>query len=343
MKDQRHIAHLDGWRGAAVSALLLGHFFPVPGVNFGSLGVHLFFVLSGLLMTRILFVDKQPLGIFYRRRIARIFPSVYVFLAVTTLAFAATGRELSLLELASAATFTNNYILPQGPWSMPFGHIWSLSVEEHAYVVLSAVAVATRASARASLRAVATVTSGIAGVAALYWLVFSGPGLSRIWSHTEVAAFGIFVSSLVFLCRRGEALSGRMAAPLWLALGIAAHWWSVAPPLRLVIGCGAFALALNSLPRAPVAFIRLFELAPLRQLGVWSFSLYLWQQPFYQLVHRAGMHPVLGLGLSLLVGACAYYLVEKPARAWLNARWSRPAADAALPQVPAVQARRTVG
>ena len=70
----RHIPYLDGWRGLAVAFLLLGHFFPVDGINFGTVGVHLFFVLSGLLMTRILFVQKVPLALFYQRRIARIFP-----------------------------------------------------------------------------------------------------------------------------------------------------------------------------------------------------------------------------------------------------------------------------
>jgi len=64
MSDPKHIACLDGWRHAAIAAPLLGHFYPVPGLNSGTLGVDLFFVLSGLLMTRILFVQKQPLGIF---------------------------------------------------------------------------------------------------------------------------------------------------------------------------------------------------------------------------------------------------------------------------------------
>jgi len=92
---------------------------------------------------------------------------------------------------------------------------------------------------------------------------------------------------------------------------------------------------MNRLQHAPQAVIRMFEFAPLRQLGVWSFSLYLWQQPFYQRVRHEGMHPALGLGLSLVVGALAHYLVEKPARAWLNAHWGKPA--------PGVQAQRMVG
>lgn len=337
MSDPKHIACLDGWRGAAIAALLLGHFYPVPGLNFGTLGVNLFFVLSGLLMTRILFVQKQPLGIFYRRRVARIFPSVYVFLGVTTLAFLLAGRELSPLELLSAATFTNNYIVPEGPWRMPVGHIWSLSVEEHAYVLLSLLAVLTRASGQRSVRAVGMATAAIALVALLYASINDGAALARLWLHSEVSAFGIFASSLVFLCGGGQRRAGwdRVAVPLLLLVGCAAHWWSAQAPLRLLLGCGAFALAVTRLQHAPWVVIRVFELAPLRQLGVWSFSLYLWQQPFYQLVRHDGMHPALGLGLSLLVGAAAHYLIEKPARAWLNAHWGKPAPVPAPVPVPA--------
>jgi peptidoglycan/LPS O-acetylase OafA/YrhL len=79
-----HIVALDVWRGIAISILLIGHFFPVPRLDFGSLGVELFFVLSGYLIGRLLFLSKPtPLGVFYRRRISRIFRRPNVYLAVT--------------------------------------------------------------------------------------------------------------------------------------------------------------------------------------------------------------------------------------------------------------------
>jgi peptidoglycan/LPS O-acetylase OafA/YrhL len=321
-----HIPYLDGWRGLAIAFLLLGHFFPINGINFGTVGVHLFFVLSGLLMTRILFVQKVPLALFYQRRIARIFPSVYVFLTIVTLAFVVAGREVKVFELMTAATFTNNYLSLPGPWTMPFGHIWSLSVEEHAYVVLSIAAVATRMSEKRSVRAMGFATAAMATIACLYWLMFSGATLSGLWLHSEVSAFGIFASGFLFLCgaRRNQAPLGQLTVPVLLLVGIAAHWWSAPAPVRLIVGCGAFALALNSLQRAPVAVRAVLELAPLRQLGVWSFSIYLWQQPFYQLVHHSGMHPLLGITLSLIIGVAAFYLVEKPAREYLNQLWAKP-------------------
>ena len=321
-----YIPYLDGWRGLAIASLLLGHFFPVGGLNFGLVGVHLFFVLSGLLMTRILFMQRVPLALFYKRRIARIFPSVYVYLLVVTTVFALSGREIGMLELLGAATFTNNYVTPDGPWTMPFGHIWSLSVEEHAYIALSIMAVATRASERRSIRAVGLATGAMAFVACVYAVVFSGASDAGVWSHSEVAAFGIFASSLQFLY--GARRAGSALHPLFIiamvAVGIAAHWWTAPAPVRLLVGCGAFALALNSLHRAPGMLHRLLEWAPLRRIGAWSFSLYLWQQPFYQLVRHDGMHPALGLALSLLTGILAFHCVEQPGRAWLNRVWSQP-------------------
>lgn len=344
MAQHNHFPYLDGWRGLAIVCLLTGHFFPIPGINLGQVGVHLFFVLSGLLMARILFIQKAPLGQFYRRRIARIMPSVYVYLTVVSLLFVLAGQQISLRELLSAATFTNNYVQAIGPWTMPFGHIWSLSVEEHAYVLLSLLALATRASRRRSIVVLAVAATLSAASAGVHYLVLDRAAVAQVWSHSEVAAFGILASSLLLVVGAGlpaarDTPASRMLhaaaptlAPLLLLAGLTMHWWSLAAPLRIVGGCAAFALALHLLHLRPSALRRLFELAPLRQLGLWSFSLYLWQQPFYQLVHRQGLHPVLGLGLALLVGIAAFYLIEQPARSWLNRRWAaRPTPGDAAP------------
>ncbi|MER9742940.1 acyltransferase family protein [Mesorhizobium sp. M0187] len=55
------LAYLDGWRGLSIALVLIGHFFPVPGINLGVLGVEFFFVLSGRLMGEILFIERFPL------------------------------------------------------------------------------------------------------------------------------------------------------------------------------------------------------------------------------------------------------------------------------------------
>ncbi len=320
---KKHIPYLDGWRGLAIVCLLVGHFFPIKGVNLGSLGVALFFVLSGFLMSRILFIDKVPLPLFYRRRIARILPSVAVLLVVVSLVYLVAGRDLSGYELLTAATFTNNYFLTRDHWTMPIGHIWSLSVEEHAYILLSLLALSCRARKTSGLAALGTTAAIGAAIAVTYWVVFGRNHPPSLWLHTEVAAFGIVVSGFLLLAigQRGAVLppwAARFVVPLLVMLGIGAYWWRVVPPATLLIGCGAFALALNLLDRSPGLFRRCLEFRPLRQLGVWSYSLYLWQQPFYMLVRHEGLPAPLGLLYSLAVGILAFYLIENPSRNWLN-------------------------
>jgi peptidoglycan/LPS O-acetylase OafA/YrhL len=322
---KKHIPYLDGWRGLAIVFLLIGHFFPIPGVNFGAVGVALFFVLSGYLMSGILFIDKVPLSLFYRRRIARILPSAAVLLAVVALAYLAIGREISGYELLAAATFTNNYFVTSGPWTMPVGHIWSLSVEEHSYILLSLVALFCRARKSSGLAALGTIAAAAAAIAVVYWFAFGSDRVPGLWLHTEVAGFGIMVSGFLLLAfpARRPALppfAVPLLVPLLVVLGICAYWWRVVPPATLVIGCGAFALALNMLDSSPGLFRTILECRPLRQLGIWSYSLYLWQQPFYMLMHREGLPAPLALACALAVGIIAFYAVEHPARTWLNRR-----------------------
>ncbi|GAB3468980.1 acyltransferase [Massilia terrae] len=317
---------LDGWRALAIGCLYIGHFSPVPGINLGAVGVNLFFVLSGLLMARILFVRPMPIPIFYKRRIARVFPSLYVFILAIAVVYALLGVRTSWSETAAALSFTNNYFLPNGS-VMPFGHVWSLCVEEHSYVLLSLVALGHRAGRLDARRTVGLLALLWLACAACYSLVVSGSRLEfGLWRHSEVSAFGIFAAAWVLLRLEPDALR---RLPPWsvvaLALvGFAAHWWSVPMPLRLAIGTGAFALAVNMVDRAPSLVRRLLSLAPLRQLGLWSFSLYLWQQPFYLLVWRHGMPAWQGILLALASGITAYYLLEMPARNWLNRRWGAP-------------------
>lgn len=317
----QHIPYLDGWRGMAILLLLIGHFFPIPGINLGAVGVNLFFVLSGALMARILFIDRVPLPVFYQRRIARIMPAVFFFLVVIVLAHGLLGKEIDWRETAAAATFVNNYF-PGAPGAavMPFGHIWSLSVEEHSYVVLSVVAVIAGTSAARVRMMLGVLTALSALVAVWYWASYTGTrlGFDR-WLRTEVSAFGIVVSALLLVCMHGRKPPRLplIVFALLMGVGLASQWWSVPAPLA-TIAVGAFALALNLLHRAPPSLHAMLSWRPLRQLGLWSFSVYLWQQPFYLYVHKGKMSPVTGVGLALLAGVLSYYLIERPGRAFLN-------------------------
>ena len=333
-----HYGYLDGWRGLAIALLLIGHFFPVPGINLGNFGVNLFFVLSGLLMSRLLFVQETPLAVFYKRRLSRIFPAHFAFLALIVLSYLALGIPVDGPETFNAALFVNNYFPGElGHPAMPFGHIWSLSVEEHSYVVLSAIALlARRGVCRPGLvigaACIASVATGIG-----YWMHYSDKELYGHWLRTEVAGYGIFASALCMLWfeRRGVPRLSWLAYPALAFAALALQWWSVPGPAQTFIGVALLALLVNLLQQAPAFIKNVLSLAPLRKLGLWSFSVYVWQQPFYLLVNRSGLRDWVGCLLALGCGALSFYLIENPARSYLNRVWARESDTSGRTPVPA--------
>ncbi len=142
-----YIKGLDGLRGIAIILVMLFHFrlydFGEMGISVGWVGVQLFFVLSGFLITRILLADRKYslsayLKKFYWRRSLRIFPLYYAYLLVLTLAFVFVGFPPELGEKAPwLYTYTYNYtrLSPEWTHSIFFTHLWSLSVEEQFYLI----------------------------------------------------------------------------------------------------------------------------------------------------------------------------------------------------------------
>jgi peptidoglycan/LPS O-acetylase OafA/YrhL len=335
MHAPHHFQYLDGWRGLAIFFLLIGHFFPVPGINFGAIGVNLFFVLSGLLMARLLFIQQVPIPHFYRRRIARIFPAVLVFLVVMVAVRLMLGQPIAWPEIAAAALFINNYAVGElGANAMPFGHFWSLCVEEHSYILLSLLAIACRKQLAKAGWLVPVAALTICAIGVFYGLRFDAATLWRLSMHSEAAAFGIFASAALVVLLEGKKLP-RLPALVTIGLllgGIMLYWWKVPQPLKMLGGVTCFAIAVNLLRAAPASVHAVLSFGPLRVLGLWSFSIYIWQQPFYLLSKYHGLPAVAGLLLAFACGIASFYLVEQPARSWLNRRWKpAPANPDALP------------
>ncbi len=334
--SEKHLPYLDGWRGMAILFLLVGHFVPIRGLGIGTIGVDLFFVLSGLLMARLLFVDRVPLPVFYRRRIARIVPGLAVFIVLVVLAYALAGRPISWSEVATAASFTKNYYLASAEETMmPFGHIWSLSVEEHGYILLSLLVLWARFRNSNGTFLVLGAAVLCCFIAGFYIANYEGRALNLRLAHTEVAVFGIFFSAGLYLLfhQFGMPRVHVLVYPALALVGVALYWWSVPVGLRTLGGVALFAVAVNLLAVAPPALLRMLAHPVLRKFGLWSYSIYIWQQPFYFLVHKGEMSYPLGLALGVAAGLASYYLVECPARAYLNRNWgSRKALE-----VPASQ------
>ena len=80
--ELNRLDYLDGWRGLAIAFVLISHFSSIQGIDFGRMGVDVFFVLSGMLMANILFVRRVALKTFYKRRISRVIPVFVVFISI---------------------------------------------------------------------------------------------------------------------------------------------------------------------------------------------------------------------------------------------------------------------
>jgi len=330
----KHEAHLDGWRGLAIGCVLLDHFAPTQRMWNGRLGVDLFFVLSGLLMSRILFEDRMPLARFYWRRASRILP---VFLLFVLTVFA-TARILDMpftgRELAATLTFTRAYLPTDIPiWgvSVPVEHLWSLNVEEHSYLFLSLLASVPLLRKREGYVLFATASF------CLYMVIWNWRHpLTRVTDdymlRTECAATGLLLSA-----------GYRQFAPYWsrfvrpwmpvlsLVLGIACYIDAAPYWLKGLVAPFLLAFAVNHI-RDSFA-LPVFELKALRMLGLWSFSIYLWQQPFcliFRHGHIAAIPATLG---ALGAGIISFYCYEAPIRTFLNGRFgaSRQVIEATKP------------
>ena len=324
-----HLDYLDGWRGLAITLLLAGHFFPVPGINFGAVGVNLFFVLSGYLMGQLLFIKETPIPIFYKRRVSRIIPAHLFFIISVTCFYYITEKQISWDETIAALAFVNNYFPGELSKSkMPFGHIWSLSVEEHSYIVLSIAAMAHRKRKLNAKFTIIGLTIFFSAAGLWNYLNYSGKELYGKDLHSEVMAFGIFSSASILVLLKERKIP-KLPASFFcflICFGIGMHWWSIPAPLSRTIGVGLFSLAVNLLFVAPNSVKKALSIKPLKMMGLWSFSIYLWQQPFYLAVYRTGMSKYIAVSLAVCCGIASFYLLERPFRLYLNRVWA-PAAS----------------
>lgn len=313
---------LDGWRGIAIALVLVGHFLPkTPGFMSGLLGVNVFFVLSGLLMSNLLFVRRTPLGTFYKRRASRILPVFLLFVAVVFSVASWRGIEWQAAELWATLLFLRTYYpLTPGLWDtpLPIGHFWSLSVEEHSYLLLGLL------SAMAWLRGrEAWALIGLGLLSILVYVAFAKvPGLAPPWGDlgTEALAGHLMLSAGYFLLRDRLRPFVRPWMPLAaIAIAIACHMPVLLPKWSSVlVSPFALAFAVNHLEQLPRTLVRLLAWAPLRQLGIWSYSIYIWQQP----VFLANLPYGPGLLLALGIGIASFHLFEDPTRRWLNRKFA---------------------
>jgi peptidoglycan/LPS O-acetylase OafA/YrhL len=339
---------IDGLRAIAVIGVFVFHLNKkwLPG---GFVGVDVFFVISGYLITSIIFKDLQggsfTLAGFYQRRIARIFPAFFTVALVTVAAaglvyssqdFASAGALLT----AAALSVVNVKLMFQGdyfaisPDSQPFLHYWSLSLEEQFYVFFPPFFLLLYRTHRNRLFAALGVLCGFSFLACVIMT-----GLRPAWAFylLPTRAWELFAGCLLAMHAdarptpgiRWASTAGMVAIGLSLLLvpegpGFPG-WWALLPVLGAV---GVLMAPADGLVE------KCLSAPPLVLLGRMSYSLYLWHWPVFSLVdYRMSLAPestrlIIKIVLSLFAATMSYRIIEGPARWTLNRRECRPFAFA---------------
>ncbi len=338
----RHrVRSLDGLRAVAVVAVMIYHLKVPHLLSGGYIGVDVFFVISGYLITSLLVQESDEhaglvnLQRFYARRALRLFPALgaaaAVALVLSPLADAPTAHE-TLTGIGWIAIYAGNWVRAFDPNALgTLGHTWSLAIEEQYYLVWPAVFVVLdrKGVARARL---AQVLLGLAVLEMSYreLLVRDGASLARIFFGTDTHCAGLLVGCAVAY---GLASQARRAPLAPRALAIATWGGAAALVALLLLANDGLRSSVATYPAVTVASAALLVGlvgggAPLlgRLLGarpaVWvgrrSYGLYLWHYVVYVALpwHAAATTAVGELAMvavSFAVAALSYRFVELPA------------------------------
>ncbi|WP_239482163.1 acyltransferase family protein [Zestomonas insulae] len=338
-------ADINGLRAWAVVAVVLYHF-GVPGLQGGFVGVDVFFVISGYLMTGIILSALQAghfsLGQFYWARARRIVPALLVLCAVLLLAgwFVLLSEEYQTLgrHVRDSLLFTSNlrYLKESGyfdsgaheKWLL---HTWSLSVEWQFYLLLPLVLLALWrlfSDRRALFLGLLAMFAG----SLLWCVILTARQPEAAFFVLTARAWELLAGSLVFLLAGVLGLSDLLRRRLsWLGLGLIVMAvlgyspetsWPGWRALLPVCGAGLVLLAQRSNSRWTTSGVA-------QWMGDRSYSLYLWHWPVvvalaYLELLASPAWIAAGIGLSLLLGHASYQLVEVTSRrALAQADWRR--------------------
>ena len=341
---------LDGLRGIAIILVFihhLQHFIYHGGSLFGwlflplgSLGVDIFFVLSGFLITTLLLEEhagtyRIDLKHFYIRRALRLLPALLVLLAFTVLfarlflpSEATTTSYLSII----AIFYGTNWALAFGERSDLLGHLWSLAVEEQFYVIWPLALMLLLRSGLAKRMRVLLILSLIVLVC-LHRSLLVSPEVDplRIYFGSDTRADSLLSGCLVAMLvswrmvpRTRLTLTSLKLGGAFSVLIVAAYIFDVSgvPGRTLyMIGFTVFAISvgvfiLDAMMTRNNRYISVLQRPTLVWIGKLSYSLYLWHFFAIGLTLRIpvsnSVRVALAIPIALGIAACSYYLVEKP-------------------------------
>ncbi|WP_434640684.1 acyltransferase family protein [Thermoanaerobacterium thermosaccharolyticum] len=348
----RYMAGLDGLRAIAVLAVI-GYHLNLSFMQGGFLGVSIFFVLSGYLITNIISSEwersgKVDLKNFWLRRMRRLFPALFIMvvLVVCYVTLFDPGRLTSIKgDAITSILYINNwwlifhkvsYFAKFGPPST-FGNLWSLAVEGQFYLIWPLVLIISFKYLKKKRYIVfLTLLLAIASALAMGMLYEPGMDPSRVYYGTDTRAFGLLLGSALALILPSDKLSSNMSRNKRLILDaigflsillIFIMFVYVNQYDTFVYRGGMFLLSIVAAVTIAVSahsssFLgKALGCFPLRWLGARSYGVYLWYFPVLILttppVNTEGINPiraVLQIFLIILISALSWRYVEDPIR-----------------------------
>lgn len=338
VSDIRHREDIDGLRAIAVIPVVLFHL-GVPGFSGGFIGVDVFFVISGFLITSI--VNREirqgtfSLFAFYERRVRRILPALFAVAAATSIAsvfvflpqhLAAYGRSLvtTMVFLSNVGFWRSAGYFDAASHTNPLLHTWSLAVEEQFYLSFPLFLLVFRKSSMPRLVAVTGLAAAGSFVLSA-WALWDHPyadfylGPTRAWE----LALGCILALAKWKPAEREIYRSALATAGLLMICYSVTAFSYATPFpgpNAALPCVGAALIIFAGCAGQNRIARMLTLKPLVFVGVISYSLYLWSWPIQAYANylvpeglNAGA-TALVLLFSLIVSAASWRYVERPFR-----------------------------
>jgi peptidoglycan/LPS O-acetylase OafA/YrhL len=336
---RNHLRHVDGLRALAVLSVIFFHF-GLPGFSGGYIGVDIFFVISGFLITRIIVAEIELTGHFsfinfYQRRIRRLFPALLFVLILTSLAALLLFTPENLVQyggsLASAALSVSNILFwfesgyfDAASHLKPLLHTWSLSVEEQFYMIWPLLLLLM---ANKSKKIAAIIIFGVVSFALNYYYVNEAqPGFESVLFF--LTPFRVFEFSFGAICVYLEKNypTNRPVLEFTALLGLTLIAYSfftldqssLFPYVNALPCCLGTALVILS--RGSVLSKLCLENKLAVAIGLLSYSLYLVHWPIYVFaryvfidVSSVAMVVAMFVG-SLLLAVISYLYIERPFR-----------------------------
>ena len=329
----RHVPELDGLRGIAIIVVLIHHQLTAFSLKGGFLGVDLFFVLSGFLITGLLVSEFDHTGSisirkFYMRRVLRLGPALALYLIACVIVAYHTQvislqRQLKLITYALLYSTNWRMAFDWDPVLDPTAIIWSLSIEEQFYLVWPLLLFACLAL-KVKRKFIALGLVGLIIAICLHRnsILAQGSNLTRLYYGTDTHADALLIGCLTALVPF-QHITGRwlvrasttLGAGLFLYLTTVVEFtdeWLYRGGFTLIAALAGLVIAVSATapPRPLSMALRWF---PLRWFGRISYGLYLWH---WLVIQTTSLHyfgywePWAKLTLAVGISAASYYVIE---------------------------------